>query len=297
MSTVKSIENIPLDLKLLPRWVCWKYVIRDGKKTKMPVQVGGEPASSTDPLTWCDFKKVAESYKRFDGIGIVLGRLKDDDFQLCGVDLDHCQDDESNNVHPHAVQFLQDHLLTYTEITPSGAGLHALFYSAEAWGKGARTTLKPSGWGIEMYQSGRFFTVTGDHVSSTPDHACGRTDAALQLHTILFPKEIKVKASVIPSNRRGDNVYDADRLISIIRQAKNGDKFSALMNGNIAGYASASEADLALCGIIKFYTQDPGTLDAVVRRSALGRDKWDKVHCEDGRTYGQMTIDKALGHE
>ena len=27
------------------------------------------------------------------------------------------------------------------------------------------------------------------------------------------------------------------------------------------------------------------------------RSKWDEVHCSDGRTYGQMTIDKALADQ
>ena len=30
-------ESIPLELRLTPQWVCWHYVNRDGKPSKLPV--------------------------------------------------------------------------------------------------------------------------------------------------------------------------------------------------------------------------------------------------------------------
>jgi len=75
--------------------------------------------------------------------------------------------------------------------------------------------------------------------------------------------------------------------------AKNGGKFRQLMGGDVSGYNSQSEADLALCNIIAFYTQDPTTMDAVYRQSKLMREKWDEQRGEDG-TYGQITINRAI---
>ena len=49
-------EAIPDELKQCRNWVCWRYVERGGKKTKIPVnpRTGGA-AKSNDPGTWADF--------------------------------------------------------------------------------------------------------------------------------------------------------------------------------------------------------------------------------------------------
>ena len=79
-----------------------------------------------------------------------------------------------------------------------------------------------------------------------------------------------------------------------IQQSKQSHKFDALMQGDITGYGSQSEADIALCSVIAFWTQDPTVIDAIFRQSQLYRDKWDEQHRTDGATYGEMTIEKAL---
>ena len=60
------------------------------------------------------------------------------------------------------------------------------------------------------------------------------------------------------------------------------------------GYSSPSEADLALCTILSFWTKKkPGLIDSIFRQSGLYRPKWDEKHYSDGRTYGQETINTA----
>ena len=58
---------------------------------------------------------------------------------------------------------------------------------------------------------------------------------------------------------------------------------------------------LALCGLallnlLAFWTgKDVARMDRLFRQSSLMRDKWDVVHDPaNGRTYGQMTVDKAI---
>ena len=53
---------------------------------------------------------------------------------------------------------------------------------------------------------------------------------------------------------------------------------------------------MALANYCAFYgAGDVGTMERMMRDSALVRDKWDKVHGgESGRTYLQMTLDAAL---
>jgi hypothetical protein len=47
--------------------------------------------------------------------------------------------------------------------------------------------------------------------------------------------------------------------------------------------------------LLAFYCgSDPTRIDRLFRQSGLYREKWDKKHFGDGRTYGQATIEKAL---
>lgn len=57
-----------------------------------------------------------------------------------------------------------------------------------------------------------------------------------------------------------------------------------------------SKADYALICTIYHYTQNSDEVDAIFRRSALMRDKWDTVHSSKGLTYGQMTINAATSN-
>jgi hypothetical protein len=71
--------------------------------------------------------------------------------------------------------------------------------------------------------------------------------------------------------------------------ARNGALFRALWSGDISAYPSQSEADLALCGILAFYSRDADQIDRLVRDSGLVRDKWT-----ERAGYRNSTIRKAL---
>jgi putative DNA primase/helicase len=61
----------------------------------------------------------------------------------------------------------------------------------------------------------------------------------------------------------------------------------------VTGYGSRSEADLALCVVLAFWTQrDAARMDRLFRGSALRRDKWDEPR--GTQTYGAKTIAAAL---
>ena len=48
--------RVPDSLAELDQWTVWKYEQHDdGKPTKVPYQINGNRASSTDPKTWCSF--------------------------------------------------------------------------------------------------------------------------------------------------------------------------------------------------------------------------------------------------
>lgn len=66
-----------------------------------------------------------------------------------------------------------------------------------------------------------------------------------------------------------------------------------LLAGDITGYPSHSEADMALCSDLAYWCRkDAQLMDAVFRQSGLMREKWDRR--QSGSTYGALTIGKAI---
>ena len=86
-----------------------------------------------------------------------------------------------------------------------------------------------------------------------------------------------------------------EEVLEKARAAKNGSAFNKLFGGDWSDYPSQSEADLAFCMILAFWTgKDPAQMDSLFRKSGLCRDKYDERHSSDGQTYGEMTIEKAI---
>lgn len=140
-------HHIPLELRNLPRWI--------RHRAKVPITTQGNPASSTNPLTWTDYQ-TALAAKAGDGLGFVLNG----DGIVC-IDLDHCYDGKPNA----EAQALIDSLpSTYIEISPSGTGLHIWAYATLA--KGRR--FDRNGLSVEIYPNGRYLTVTGQAINRVP---------------------------------------------------------------------------------------------------------------------------------
>jgi len=89
----------------------------------------------------------------------------------------------------------------------------------------------------------------------------------------------------------GVAVSNFPELIEKAKNAKNGATFTALWSGDTSFYASQSEADLALCSLLAFWTGgDYDHVDRLFRQSGLYREKWER---ED---YRSQTIHKALSN-
>jgi primase-polymerase (primpol)-like protein len=154
-------EGIPDELRKRPQWVCWRYALDSkGKWTKHPRDPRtGRMASSTDLMTWSSFDTVFEAYEagRYDGVGFVF--CSGDPYS--GVDLDGCRDPETGEIEAWAREIVAG-LDSYTELSPSGKGLHIIVK-----GKAPKTLKLPY---IEMYSIERFFTMSG--------HAAGAEERA-----------------------------------------------------------------------------------------------------------------------
>ncbi|WEL28133.1 phage NrS-1 polymerase family protein [Haloferax volcanii] len=287
-------ENLPPELVERDQWVCWRSEKRDGKQTKIPVVPGeGSFASSTDSDTWSDFETALDfvTNERADGIGFVF--TKED--PIVGVDLDDCRDADTGDVDDDA-QDIIDRLDSYTEISPSGTGYHVLINGDLPEGRNRRGH-------IELYDTARFFTVTGDRVDDTTGQVKRRQDALeaihreyVQLHSENKDPERDEHTSVRDDAKTTPTIdLEDDELLKKAKNASNGPKFERLWNGNTAGYDSNSEADMALCCLLAFWTGgDTTQMDTLFRQSGLLRAKWDEVHYADGSTYGEKTIERAI---
>jgi len=278
-------EAIPEELRTLPRWVNWQYRMRKGKRTKVPIDPRtGKEASCDDPATWGGFEHALDRLNRgeADGIGFQLSPPR------VGIDLDKCRNPETGVIQPWAQEIIQS-LNSFTEISPSGKGVHI-------WTKG---TLPKGGrrkGHIEIYNSGRYFTVTGQHLEGTPISIEERQSELLTLHARLFANRNGKLNAGAKTHFAGPSSLTDGELINHAKSAKNGMKFSRLWAGEWrADYDSQSEADLALCMMLAFWTRrNSACIDRLLRQSGLYRDKWDERHSGDGRTYGQITVDKAV---
>ena len=265
----------------LRQWLCWRIEERDGKATKVPYSPAtGKRADSTLPDTWTGYEEAVSACKEqgYGGIGFVFTGQDD----LCGVDLDKCLDPKTGEIEPWAWTIIEE-LDSYTEVSPSGTGVHILVRGALPKGRNRKGR-------FEAYDRSRYFTVTGKHLAGTPQTIERRQE---ELHGVVgrvFGEEgtnghtKPVAASVQPENGLSD-----DEAIRRALSASNGERFSQLWSGDVSGYSSHSEADLALCGLLAFWTGGDATrIDALFRQSGLYRKKWDR------KDYRNSTIAEAL---
>lgn len=276
-----SMDNIPEELRTLPRWVCFKFEPNEkkGKPDKVPYQANYQThrASSTRSDTWASFEDARISVENgwADGLAFIL--TEDDPYT--GVDFDDCV----NGGHVHKdVQELVQQLDTYTEQSVSETGLHCIIRAELTIG---RNKLPKASWGgaFEVYDRKRMFCFTGKRLFETPvQHRQAELDA---ICSSMFPvKETPQREPSFDSLNLTDT-----QILDTAFAASNGRTLRALYDGQPNGYKSASDADAALLTHLVFYTRDNGQLDRLFRSSALYReDKWER---ED---YRDRTISYAL---
>jgi hypothetical protein len=274
--------NIPADLRERAQWVVWRYERRDGKPTKVPHNPNtGTRASSTDPDTWSDFETAVGMAEQsgVDGVGYVF--TPEDPF--CGVDLDDCI--AEGEMHPDAATIVR-RLATYSERSVSGNGAHAIGRAGLNGFKRNRTGRTPWGGQFEVYDKGRFFCMTGERLPGAPEETADFETELAHVLAELFPKPDRNEGS--PPDLHATSRTDAE-VLECAFAAKNGSTLQALYRGDVGGYGSRSEADLALSSMLAFWTgPNPDQLYRLVRGSGLIRDKWKRAD------YRDSTIAKAL---
>jgi len=291
-----TFDKIPLYFRARTQWVCWRYELKQNGKgeqkwTKVPKQTRalGVSASTTSPATWATFDEAVAAYQnpeaQYDGIGYAIDAETE---QIVGVDIDHCLGDDAA---PGMAERAKDILITlnsYAEKSVSGTGLH--IYAFGPLPAGARKK-----GGIEMYAWGRYLTFTGCRFKGY-ETVESRPAAIAAIHAKhLGVEPTKVQPPVPAGPAAAEEAHTDDEVLAKAREPwKNHDRFLALYDrGDHRGYASQSEADLALCGMLAFWAgPHPEQIDRLFRASMLMREKWTTKRGPS--TYGLDTIATAL---
>jgi primase-polymerase (primpol)-like protein len=277
-----DFDGIPTELTERAQWVNWRWQRRQNKKgirkwTKPPINsLNGELASSTDPATWGTHEQARAFYLKHpefvDGVGYVLTPPH------CGIDLDDSVDLETGTLKEWAEPIVRD-LSSYTEISPSRTGVKILT-------KAILVKTRNQTGHIELYSAGRYFALTGCRFGHSPSTIEERQDAIACLQQQLTPRKQQPsgRSTAAPISLSDQEIIDR------AKAAKNGLKFTQLWEGSTSGYTSASEADLALLGMLAFWTGgDAARMDGLFRQSGLFREKW-----EQRGDYRYRTIALAL---
>lgn len=278
--------NIPDLLKESPQWVLWKWEQRGAERKKPPFSPDGKRASIIDPATWSSYEQVTKAFSHsqnlYNGLGYVLTT------GIVVIDLDHCIKWVSGErrIIKKARQ-IYDLAGSYSEISPSGSGLH-IFLKGQIPQAGKRTK------GIEIYQSQRYITITGDKAGEAQNI---REDqrAIDRIYSLVSPPQAQQKK---PEQKIYIHTATDSQVLEKASKAENGAKFQRLYRGDITNYPSKSEADLALIAMLAYWTnRNPNQIESLFKSSGLytpeTAKKWEEKHSK-GYTYGQITILKAL---
>lgn len=212
-----KVQKIPQTLKNLREFCCWKYEVKDGRKTKAPYNpVTGYSARTNDPSTFVTYDTAVNAFG-YDGIGIRVSG------QFVGIDLDHCVKD--GNIVPWAKEITDRFADTYIEVSPSGEGIRIFCLLPNDLNYNTETYYIKKG-GIEVYIPGytnRFLTVTGNaltqaDVTETAEALTWLLDTYMRRPTPTTPTAVVC----------GKSYLSDDSVIAKASAAVNGAKFIKL---------------------------------------------------------------------
>jgi primase-polymerase (primpol)-like protein len=259
-----SYNNIPFELQALRQWLCWRYeTLPNGSQTKIPLNpLNLHKASVTNPLDWNTFDKAC-SNTDCDGIGFVFTASD----PYVGIDLDNAEGDPAI-IQRHNELYAE--LNSYSELSPSGKGLH-IICKGKLPGLTGRRRNK-----IECYDKERFFTFTGNRVNAY--NVEERQEVLDRLYVELGTREFKIVDFDVNESQTLDDI----EIIEKARTASNGEKFTRLMQGNwqsdyghcgSSDGISCNEADFALLNIIAFYTRNKEQIIRIFMSSGIANRK------------------------
>lgn len=264
---------IPNKLKEINNWVCHTC----DKKPLDPHT--GFVGSPTNPNNWSDFD-TAMSFNEANQNSAGLG------FCLTGgivvIDIDHCV--LNGKIDENALKIIE-YFNTYTEFSMSGTGVHLFLVGKKPLGRNRFIT--PEKLEIEIYENKRYIAITGNVLEPYTE----LTDRSENLNSWYDEVAPKAKTQDLRIKPTGTSTLTDEEIIERAKNSKNSDKFIKLYAGEWKdlGYPSQSEADLAFCNLLAFWSSgDIGQIDRIFRSCGLYRKKWDNGY------YDIHTINTAI---
>lgn len=272
-----SYENIPEELKQLNQWILWREEIDDtGKPTKIPYRaIDGRRASVNNPIDWCDFAHSVFSIQRHNASGIGLVVTRSDPYTF--VDLDNANGDDEIRERQNEIFRTLD---SYSEISPSGTGLHIIC-------KAVLPELGRRRGKVEIYDNLRFFTFTGNVYHNAPI-----SERQAQIEAI-YATLANPNVSISDASGLEHETYSDELVIEKCNNGETADKFKPLWAGTWNDrYQSQSEGDFALINLISFYSGNAAQTKRLFLQSGLGqRAKSKRSKYVDGmvqRSFDRM---------
>lgn len=296
-------HNIPMELRELNQWVCWRYETVGGRITKVPYSPDGHhKANVHKPSTWGSFNDaVAHSMgPTMDGIGLMLTGAD----PYTAIDIDDKKDNPASPEQRAIQRNILELFASYTERSVGGAwvdeegntrgGYHIIIKGKIPGGRDRDH--------VGVYSTERYITFNGDVVRNAPIG--------------YFQEELNAMIARMPDNGCADELWDIEGLLDdkevheMALRAANGAKYDALCkctsavydargervaHGSYAdiGYESQSQADLALLSILAYYTRDNSQVKRLFRYSGLGR----RAKAMQDDVYLNRTLKRIRAHE
>ncbi len=324
-----DVSKFPQELKEKGLFCLWRYEQRGDKRTKVPYDPRtGRMAQSNDPGTFAPLETaLAAQHNGYDGLGVgIFG-------EICAIDIDHCVKEDGTFAQVGMyVMAIMDSYTEYSPSgkglrilfkAPGFSYDKAAYYinnmklGLEIYVAGA-TSKYVTVTGSMVPDSDRTLRTRAAELQQVLDMYMRREQVPEQANTQMTGLMTRLASSfgagssdcaaapardTAPVHQAAaEKAHDAAavdafgdlQLLNKAISARGGFQFDALYHGNTQGYPSHSEADLALCGNLAFWTGcDKARMDRMFRASGLMRaDKWDRP--QSGSTYGAITIDKAV---
>ena len=272
-------EKLPQELKDYPYFCGWKYETHNGRMTKVPKSIKGHNADNSNLADFCSFDDIMQQVDSFDGIGIAITG------DIAAIDIDHCIEDGKLS---DLAEEITGKLESYTEISPSGKGIRIIGKTSGFSYDKEKYYINNRRCGLEVYAArdkGQFATITGNALNDKPVRDITEVLTEILDGYMLRPTVARPESRI---DAPGSFLTD-EEVIMKASAAVNGEKFRSLYAGDITGYPSQSEAELAFMTTLAFWCGgDEEQMERIYLGSGLYREKWNRAD------YRNATISKAL---
>lgn len=278
--------NVPDAMKSLKNWCVFrtKYNPETERQDKFVISpTDGKWAKTNDPDTWVDFETAIKYAEENDCAG--LSFALDGKCGITCIDLDKSIS-KDGKLTESAEKLTQELAETYTETSVSGNGIH-IFVADDILRKTYKNRADLPDGEIEVYDSGRFISMTGNMRSKSNALSNCPTSTMTWLHGTLGKKIAERE-----NKPRGGVGQSDNDVIERIRRSKRGHDFDTLMSGG-AITGDKSRDDMILLNMLAFFTDcDRAQMESIFlssgRRADLGANGGKK-----SSNYLSRSIEKA----